>query len=91
VLSRSDGTSNDSGWFFGCVDQAHDHDRAENLSGGILYEMACAHPEILEFLALPAGAVVVIDAAGRVEEAFGATGEALRIAPGSYLDLRQRG
>jgi hypothetical protein len=90
MLSRIKATRNDTGWFFGCCDADHDHEQRENLTGGSLYEAACANPEIIDFLAMPTGSLVLIDKMGRVSKAFAANEKALDILPGSYLDLKQR-
>lgn len=89
LLSRSEGTSADSGWFFGCTDKGHDHDLAENLTGGPLYEMVCANVMVIDFLAMPVGSIILLDQSGRIRRAFGPGGAKLRIEAGSYLHLKE--
>jgi len=88
MLFRRDGKSDDSGWFFGCTGKDHDHRRRENLSGGSLYEIACANPDVLDFLAMPSGSVVLLRTDGRVEKAFGKDRRKLEIGVDSYLHER---
>jgi hypothetical protein len=49
----------DSGWFVGCTDRTHDHNDPANLRRASLYEIACAKPECIPFLALPQGSFVL--------------------------------
>lgn len=88
-VSRSD--PDDSGWFFGCLDDDHDHNRPENLRGGSLYEKCCASPVVLDFLAMPMGSIVLMDRLGRLEQAFGPDEKELAVREGSFLALRPEG
>ena len=90
MLSRSTPSHDDSGWFFGCEGMEHDHNLRENLLGGTLYGLACANRVVLDFLAMPEGSIVLLNKKGDVTMAFGRSGEALQILPGSYLDLKHR-
>lgn len=59
LMDRLDSKGDDSGWFIGCGDRAHDHNSVENLERVSLYEAAVSlAPPVLPFLALPAGAFV---------------------------------
>lgn len=84
ILSREKPTGSDSGWFFGCLDNNHDHNSAENLRRASLYEAALRHNErIIPYLALPHGIIATVNDKAPT---FLRNGEILRTLPGSYLD-----
>jgi hypothetical protein len=79
----------DSGWFFGCRGDGHDHDDPSVLANDSLYTHACRIQAVLPFLAMPIGSAVLLAADGAVDEAQGPGGIALAVAPGSYLAARR--
>lgn len=84
-MTRSEGNNaRDSGWFVGCLDDAHDHNDPGNLCCALLYEAYLGQRGIQGFVTFPAGATV------RVDRQNGVTilkqGEPLSIVPGSFLD-----
>jgi hypothetical protein len=78
----------DSGWFFSCQNEAHDHNDPKTLVNDSLYAHACRNQAVLPFLALPVGSRVLLSSDGRVEEAFGPDERELVVQPGSYLAQR---
>lgn len=83
VMSRVTPNANDTGWFFGCDDPAHNHQSHDSLRRVSLYEaVTCYDDRILPFLGLPAETFVGFS--GTVP--FFSRGETeLVIRPGSYL------
>ena len=86
LLSRIPGDAQDSGWFFGCTREGHDHQSTEQLRKGSLYELACRRPAVIEFLAMPAGSYILLDAQENLVSVFAQDGRPLKPTPGSYLD-----
>ena len=79
----------DSGWFFACQREDHDHDDPAALEHDSLYAHACRIQAVLPFLALPIGTRVLLGPDGSVEEAYDGDGNALVVVPGSYLAERR--
>ena len=91
MLTRVAGDGRDSGWFFGCVKDGHDHQDAGRLVKAPLVELAAARPAVIEYLAMPPGSVVMLDAQENLAAAFAEGGRPLRPSPGSYLDRERSG
>jgi hypothetical protein len=85
VLTRAEPDGEDSGWFFGCADESHDHGNPENLSAVQLISIAHRLPFTRQFLALPPGVVVVIKGPGRIRARVWLDDEAIEPGEGSYL------
>jgi hypothetical protein len=83
--------ANDSGWFVACLDPAHDHRAEANLTGMVLSQLAAVCAPAVQFLALPPGTDVVVRGPGRVKAELAFEGRPLVPAPGSYLELLNRG
>jgi len=83
VMSRVTPKGNDSGWFFGCDNPAHDHQSHEALRRVSIYEAVTRYDDrIFPFLGLPAETFVGFGGA----VPFFSRGETeLLIRPGSYL------
>lgn len=91
VLGRTEPTGpTDSGWFVGCMDDAHDHQVPEALGVVPLIEIAVRVPPLAQFFALPAGADVVVTGRPRLTARVFLDGEERIPAPGSYLDALSR-
>jgi hypothetical protein len=89
VMERVEPAGADSGWFFGCTEDGHDHNDAAELRRVSLYEAVARHaPHIIPYLALPPGILVSI---GAVDPVLYREGEPLLPRPGSYLDRRRAG
>ena len=80
----------DSGWFVGCMDGAHDHQKPEALSVVPLIEIAVKVPPLTQFFALPAGTDVVVTGPGRVRARVFVDGEERKPRVGSYLEALNR-
>lgn len=84
MLGRTDAHGQtDSGWFVGCFDDDHDHQREDALTVMPLVEIATRAPLLTQFFALPAGTDLVI-APGGVQVFI--DGEAREPRSGSYLE-----
>lgn len=83
-------TPTDSGWFVGCMDEAHDHQHAEALSVVPLIEIAVKVPPLTQFFALPEGSDVVVTGPGRVRARVFFEGEELQPRESSYLSALNR-
>lgn len=82
-FNRSEPVENDSGWFFGCLDQTHNHSSIAELQRVSLYEAALRHGfAMVPYLGLPAGTDVLVD--GRTIEIYREQ-QPLPIQAGSYL------
>lgn len=87
VMERVEASGRDSGWFFGCREQGHDHNDAAELSCTSLYDAAVRlAPLTIPYLALPAGTLLSI---GSGPPAIFRHGEPLDFKPGSFLAMRQ--
>jgi hypothetical protein len=86
MLTRVAGDAKDSGWFFGCLKADHDHQDAGRLVRTSLYELACRRPAVIEYLAMPAGSIVLLDPQENLAAAFAEGNRPLKPVPGSYLD-----
>jgi hypothetical protein len=75
-----------SGWVSCCVQEKHDHNNPQELKLISLYDLACQHPEVVEFLGMPVGSMIVLRKGERPELSM--DGQALAWAPGSYLAAR---
>ena len=77
--------SKDSGWFFGCDNESHDHNDITVLSRQSLYALALLNPNVVHLLALPVGV------SGRVHkrsiELFHDE-QKIELVPESYLDQK---
>ena len=80
----------DSGWFVGCLDDDHDHQKPEALSVVPLIEIAVKVPPLTQFFALPAGVDVVVTGPGRVRARVFVDGEERIPRVGSYLEALNR-
>ncbi|MDP2273411.1 MAG: hypothetical protein Q8N23_02450 [Archangium sp.] len=80
----------DSGWFVGCMDDAHDHQSPEALSVVPLIEIAVKVPPLTQFFAMPQGTDVVVSGPGRIRARIFVEGEELKPREGSYLDALNR-
>lgn len=76
----------DSGWFVGCMDEAHDHQSPDALTVVPLIEIAVKVPPLTQFFALPRGTDVVVSGPGRIRARVFVEGEELEPRKGSYLD-----
>jgi hypothetical protein len=74
----------DTGWFFGCGEDDHDHNQLESLVNMSLFEAFLSRPEILNFLWLPVGTAMDLTRGER--PAVFLDDEELTITPGSFLD-----
>jgi hypothetical protein len=91
VLGRTDPSApSDSGWFVGCMDDAHDHQVADALSVVPLIEIAARLPALTQFLALPVGTDVVVSGEGGLRARVFIDGDEVKPRPGSYLDALNR-
>ncbi len=84
-LRREEACGHDSGWFIGCLDSDHNHDRVENLKRSSLYELVCENPSVVEFLAFPVGVSILLR--GSYLEILEGEGE-MKPKPGSLLDQK---
>lgn len=80
----------DSGWFVGCMDDAHDHQAADALNVVPLIEIAVKVPPLTQFFALPSGSDVVVSGPGRIRARVFFEGKELKPRAGSYLDALNR-
>jgi len=87
VMDRAEPTKTDSGWFFGCDDNTHDHNNPVNLHRASLYELAHAKADCIPFLALPPGTLLL--KRGKSLEVF-LSKQRLPIKKDSYLDRKLR-
>ena len=86
VMERVESSGRDSGWFIGCREQGHDHNDPAELKCTSLYDSAVRlAPQIIPYLALPAGTVLCI---GSGSPAIFRHGESLDFKPGSLLAMR---
>jgi hypothetical protein len=76
-------SATDSGWFIGCTDDNHDHQRDSEVILVSLFEAGNMDDRVIPYLALPAGASV--DLGPSVPGIF-YRGSPVAIEPGSYLD-----
>ncbi|HEY1174058.1 MAG TPA: hypothetical protein VGH19_22015 [Verrucomicrobiae bacterium] len=82
-FSRSEPVEKDSGWFFGCLDQTHNHSVVEELRKVSLYEAALRHGfRMVPYLGLPAGTDVIL--VGKEIEIY-RDRKPMALQPGSYL------
>ena len=87
MLSRSaPADEEDSGWFLGCDDLGHDHDRPENVARVQLLSVVDRLPFLAQFLALPATSQVVVLGPGRIRAELWHGERKLQPSPGSYLE-----
>lgn len=83
VMERQTPSGVDSGWFYGCVGEDHNHNSFSELQRVSLYEAAVRYaPQIIPYLALPEG--VLLEAGKGLPRIFRHS-EALEFKPGSYL------
>ena len=83
VMSRVAPEGADSGWFFGCDNEAHDHQSPDVLRRVSLYEAATRHDDrTIPFLGLPPD--IFVGYGGAVPY-FSRGNTELAIRPGSYL------
>lgn len=75
-----------SGWVSCCLQERHDHNDPGVLKLISLYDLACRHPEVVEFLGMPVGSMIVLRPGQRPE--LYRDEEKLAWAPGSYLAAR---
>jgi hypothetical protein len=82
-MERSEVLQNDSGWFFGCTNAEHNHNDPSILSRVSLYDLGCARPEIIPFVALPSCCSITLK--GK-DIQICQSGFPCSFKPGSYLD-----
>ncbi|HEV2696301.1 MAG TPA: hypothetical protein VG347_25680 [Verrucomicrobiae bacterium] len=83
IMSRVAPNASDSGWFFGCDNESHDHDSSAVLRRVSLYEAAvCKDDRIISFLGLPSDITVEFDGDA---PCFSWKSHKIPIRPGSYL------
>lgn len=75
----------DSGWFFGCSEDDHDHDQVDNLARVQLFAVTCQLRFITQFLALPPKTEVLVEGPGRIRARIRFQGSDRPAEPGSYL------
>ncbi|BDT86702.1 hypothetical protein FMUAM8_24660 [Nocardia cyriacigeorgica] len=81
VMHRYEHDEDESGWFIGCLGEAHDHDD-DTLRSATLYELAVANRAIVGYLGLPQGCTVFVsDGPPEVLR----DGEPLEPEPGSLI------
>jgi hypothetical protein len=83
IMERFEISGNDSGWYLGCNDAAHDHNQPENLKRISLYEVACYRPDCIPFLALPSETSVGVGIRG---VSFRFAGEEIQVRPDSLVE-----
>lgn len=89
VMERSDSSGTDSGWFFGCREDDHEHNEVAELQRVSVYEAAVRHaPQIVPYLALPTGVLLGVN---KGVPAIFQGGELLEFKPGSFLAARHAG
>ena len=82
-MERQEPRGEDSGWFFGCLKQEHDHQAPVNLVRMSLYEIVVRRTRAaLPFLAMPPGSLVALDLGQRSITRYGIE---LEPKPGSRL------
>jgi hypothetical protein len=86
LLARVEPDGESSGWFFGCTDETHDHNKPDSLSMAQLIGVAHRLPFVTQFLALPPGATVLIRGPGRIRATVWVNEQELTPRPGSYLE-----
>ncbi len=87
-FSRTEPRENDCGWFFGCLDPAHDHSSLAELRSVSLYNAALNHAFVMvPYLGLPAGTDVIL--AGKDIEIY-QNRQPLPFQAGSYLAQLQQ-
>jgi hypothetical protein len=73
----------DSGWFYGCTCEDHDHNNTDELRCVSLYELGVkVAPHVVQYLALPEGALIQL---GQGKLSIFRHGVPLAIRAGSYL------
>jgi hypothetical protein len=83
VMNRATPKASDSGWFFGCDNEAHDHESPDTLRRVSLYEAVTRKDDrTIPFLGLPPDMFVGF---GGVVPYFSREDTELVIRPGSYL------
>lgn len=86
VMERTEPSGTDSGWFFGCREEDHDHNEVAELRRVSIYEAAVRFAQqIVPYLALPDG--VLIGVSKGVPAVF-KEGELLKFKAGSFLAAR---
>lgn len=80
-LERFEEGPRDSGWLIGCS-KTHQHE----LRRISLYELACRHPFLVDFLALPSGIEVYLERGTPLQLQYRQSPVGIRA--GSYLDLK---
>lgn len=89
VMERTDSSGTDSGWYFGCADENHEHNEVTELRCVSVYEAAVRYaPQIVPYLALPTGLIILVSEG--VPSIF-QDGELLKFKPGSFLAARHPG
>jgi hypothetical protein len=85
-LERDIPEGHGSGWFVGCNEPEHEHNKPETLSFLSLYEISCRFPFLIDFFALPPKSAISIDAEANIALYFDA--KPLRASPESYLEAK---
>jgi hypothetical protein len=88
-MERLEPTSRlDSGWFYGCTCEDHDHNNTDELRCASLYELGVkVAPLVVSYLALPEGVLIQL---GQRKPTIFRHGVPLAIKPGSYLAALDR-
>jgi hypothetical protein len=63
MMERFEMRENDSGWYLGCFDDDHDHNKPDNLQRVSLYDAACGMLMCVPFLPLPVQTLVKVNGA----------------------------
>ncbi|BBB68742.1 hypothetical protein UNDYM_4489 [Undibacterium sp. YM2] len=85
MMVRQEEKKRDSGWFFGCYKEGHDHNNVDNLERISLYEAVVTHaPACLPYLGFPQGMTILL---GEGRPIFFYEDKELTILEGSYLDI----
>jgi hypothetical protein len=88
ILARTSPKSGDSGWFFGCASEQHDHNTPQNLERISLYEAVVTRYAIVEYLALPSGSDVLLEQGSA--PCLRKDGKPLSFVHGSYLEAKYK-
>lgn len=85
IMERADSAGTDSGWFFGCRANDHDHNNAAELLRVSIFEAVVNHaPTVVPYLALPPGSLLGIGTSAPIMFLHGVP---LVCKPGSILAM----
>jgi hypothetical protein len=83
---ESAGEDEESGFFFGCLDETHDHQDPANLSELRFVDLGCRRPQTLSLLAMPVGCLARVGPGKAIEARV--RNRALALDPASPLASR---